>query len=302
MSAFIVEQIGIGTIIGVLVTALLFGIPLVKSWFGRFKLKREFKEKEKILEKTFEEKAKAWQESLSQASLKVNDLEEQMRHQNHATLHFGELSEILALGLVKVRISGTKFIKEPIQEGIQEGGWFSSNYRDYYLEVATFSFDATYNVDLANVYVKQDSKGIIVYGLKVGSPQRVNEDWTQEYNTVIRYSTKKVKDANGKEFETLDDTKYEDVKSEYNKKGYDQITKIRDKVRNEFYDRCDEGHEAGYVNDVVLQKAEMFLKGVFAPISKNVEFDYSNYTGIPDRRAVTLKEYCKNPRALEWRD
>ena len=299
MLALLIEKIGIDVIIAVFVTLLVTGIPLVKSWLGKAKLKNELKDKEKKLEekeKNLYEKENTWR-------MKIKDLEDKIRRDNHATLHFGSLQHILELGLVKTNISGTKFIKEPLQENIQEK-WFRDDYRDYYLEVATFSFDATYSVDLSQVFVKQDSQGIIIYGLKVVGPKRTDEKWHSEYRTVVRYFAKKEKTSDGKEINVLDETKHDDLTDDYlnnvfNQKTINQIATIRDRVKEEFYQRCDNGHEVSYVNEVVLQKAEIFLRGIFAPVSKNVEFCYDR---MPDNRAITLKKYCEDPTALEWRN
>ncbi|MBQ4438784.1 hypothetical protein II898_07900 [bacterium] len=233
---------------------------------------------------------KADAETLSQAQLRISDLEEKMRHSEHATLHFGKLHNILELGLVNVEISGTKFIKEPLQESIQKTFFpWSDNYRDYYLEVATFSFDATYSVDLKDVFIKEDSDKVVIYGLKVICPKRTNEKWKTEYTTIIRYPAKKIKDASGRKIEVLDETKFEDVKAKYRKEGYEQFTLLSNKAKEDFFNNCDQGHEVGYVNKIVLENAEGFFKSLFAlPGSKKkVEFDYGSK---PDSSAINFKE------------
>ena len=231
-----------------------------------------------------------FEDSLAQAQLRINDLEEKMRHSEHATLHFGKLHNILELGLVNVEISGTKFIKEPLQESIQKTFFpWSDNYRDYYIEVATFSFEATYSVDLKDVFIKEDSEKVVIYGLKVIGPKRTNEKWKTEYTTIIRYPAKKIKDAGGKKIEVLDETKFEDVKAKYRKEGYEQFTQLSNRAKEDFFNNCDHGHEVGYVNKIVLENAEGFFKSLFAlPDSKKkVEFDYS---GEPDSSAINFKE------------
>lgn len=231
-----------------------------------------------------------FEDSLAQAQLRINDLEEKMRHSEHATLHFGKLHNILELGLVNVEISGTKFIKEPLQESIQKTFFpWSDNYRDYYIEIATFSFEATYSVDLKDVFIKEDPEKVVIYGLKVIGPKRTNEKWKTEYTTIIRYPAKKIKDASGKKIEVLDETKFEDIKAKYRKEGYEQFTQLSNRAKEDFFNNCDHGHEVGYVNKIVLENAEGFFKSLFAlPDSKKkVEFDYS---GEPDSSAINFKE------------
>ena len=233
---------------------------------------------------------KADAEMLSQAQLRISDLEEKMRHSEHATLHFGKLHNILELGLVNVEISGTKFIKEPLQESIQKTFFpWSDNYRDYYLEVATFSFEATYSVDLKDVFIKEDPEKVVIYGLKVTGPKRTNEKWKTEYTTIIRYPAKKIKDPSGRKIEVLDETKFEDVKAKYRKEGYEQFTLLGNKAKEDFFNNCDQGHEVGYVNKIVLENAEGFFKSLFAlPNSKKkVEFDYDSE---PVSDAINFKE------------
>ena len=253
-------KIGIKVIVSVLVTLLTLGIPLYKSW-------KENKENEN---------------KLSQMQQKMNDLEEEMRLSNHATLHFGNMQNILELGLVKVEISGTKFIKKPIQDEIVKR-WFFSDYRDYYIDVATFSFDAKYSVDLNKVFIKETPEKIVVYGLEVAGPDRSKETWNSEYTTVIRYATKKI---DGKE--VVDEAKYEDVLSKYRDKGFEFI-KLNNEAKEEFFNRCDNGHEMGYVSKIVLENAENFFKSLFAlqDPNKKVEFDYKNK---PSQGAINFKE------------
>ena len=261
-------KIGINVILAVVITLLIAGIPLLKSW----------KDKSRF------------EDSLAQAQLRINDLEEKMRHSEHATLHFGKLHNILELGLVNVEISGTKFIKEPLQESIQKTFFpWSDNYRDYYIEVATFSFVATYSVDLKDVFIKEDPEKVVIYGLKVIGPKRTNEKWKTEYTTIIRYPAKKIKDASGRKIEVLDETKFEDVKAKYRKEGYEQFTQLSNRAKEDFFNNCDHGHEVGYVNKIVLENAEGFFKSLFAlPGSKKkVEFDYGSE---PSSDAINFRE------------
>ena len=252
----------------VLVVLLCAGVMLLKSWKDK----------------------SGFEDSLAQAQLRINDLEEKMRHSEHATLHFGKLHNILELGLVNVEISGTKFIKEPLQESIQKTFFpWSDNYRDYYLEVATFSFDATYSVDLKDVFIKEDSDKVVIYGLKVIGPKRTNEKWKTEYTTIIRYPAKKVQGAGGRKIEVLDETKFEDVKAKYRKEGYEFFNLLSNKAKEDFFNSCDQGHEVGYVNKIVLENAEGFFKSLFAlPNSKKkVEFDYDSE---PVSDAINFRE------------
>ena len=261
-------KIGSNVILAVVITIIVAGIPLLKSWKDK----------------------SGFEDSLAQAQLRINDLEEKMRHSEHATLHFGKLHNILELGLVNVEISGTKFIKEPLQESIQKTFFpWSDNYRDYYLEVATFSFDATYSVDLKDVFIKEDPDKVVIYGLKVIGPKRTNEKWKTEYTTIIRYPAKKIKSAGGKKIEVLDETKFEDVKAKYRKEGYEFFNLLSNKAKEDFFNSCDQGHEVGYVNKIVLENAEGFFKSLFAlPGSKKkVEFDYGSE---PDSSAINFKE------------
>ena len=261
-------KIGVNALIAIVITLLIVGLPLLKS----------LKDKS------------GFEDSLAQAQLRINDLEEKMRHSEHATLHFGKLHNILELGLVNVEISGTKFIKEPLQEKIQKTFFpWSDNYRDYYLEVATFSFDATYSVDLKDVFIKEDSDKVVIYGLKVIGPKRTNEKWKTEYTTIIRYPAKKVQGAGGKKIEVLDETKFEDVKAKYRKEGYEYFNLLSNKAKEDFFNSCDQGHEVGYVNKIVLENAEGFFKSLFAlPGSKKkVEFDYGSE---PDSNAINFRE------------
>ena len=261
-------KIGSNVILAVVITIIVAGVPLLKSWKDK----------------------SSFEDSLAQAQLRINDLEEKMRHSEHATLHFGKLHNILELGLVNVEISGTKFIKEPLQEKIQKTFFpWSDNYRDYYLEVATFSFDATYSVDLKDVFIKEDPDKVVIYGLKVIGPKRTNEKWKTEYTTIIRYPAKKVQGAGGKKIEVLDETKFEDVKAKYRKEGYEYFNLLSNKAKEDFFNSCDQGHEVGYVNKIVLENAEGFFKSLFAlPNSKKkVEFDYSNE---PVSDAINFRE------------
>ena len=261
-------KIGSNVILAVVITLIVAGIPLLKSWKDK----------------------SGFEDSLAQAQLRINDLEEKMRHSEHTTLHFGKLHNILELGLVNVEISGTKFIKEPLQEKIQKTFFpWSDNYRDYYLEVATFSFDATYSVDLKDVFIKEDHDKVVIYGLKVIGPKRTNEKWKTEYTTIIRYPAKKVQGAGGKKIEVLDETKFEDVKAKYRKEGYEYFNLLSNKAKEDFFNSCDQGHEVGYVNKIVLENAEGFFKSLFAlPNSKKkVEFDYSNE---PASDAINFRE------------
>ena len=261
-------KIGVNALIAIVITLLIVGLPLLKS----------LKDKS------------GFEDSLAQAQLRINDLEEKMRHSEHATLHFGKLHNILELGLVNVEISGTKFIKEPLQEKIQKTFFpWSDNYRDYYLEVATFSFDATYSVDLKDVFIKEDPDKVVIYGLKVIGPKRTNEKWKTEYTTIIRYPAKKVQGAGGKKIEVLDETKFEDVKAKYRKEGYEYFNLLSNKAKEDFFNSCDQGHEVGYVNKIVLENAEGFFKSLFAlPNSKKkVEFDYDSE---PVSDAINFRE------------
>jgi hypothetical protein len=261
-------KIGSNVILAVVITIIVAGIPLLKSWKDK----------------------SGFEDSLAQAQLRINDLEEKMRHSEHATLHFGKLHNILELGLVNVEISGTKFIKEPLQESIQKTFFpWSDNYRDYYLEVATFSFDATYSVDLKDVFIKEDPDKVVIYGLKVIGPKRTNEKWKTEYTTIIRYPAKKVQAAGGRKIEVLDETKFEDVKAKYRKEGYEFFNLLSNKAKEDFFNSCDQGHEVGYVNKIVLENAEGFFKSLFAlPGSKKkVEFDYSSE---PASDAINFRE------------
>ena len=261
-------KIGINAVIAIVITLFIVGLPLLKS----------LKDKS------------GFEDSLAQAQLRINDLEEKMRHSEHATLHFGKLHNILELGLVNVEISGTKFIKEPLQEKIQKTFFpWSDNYRDYYLEVATFSFDATYSVDLKDVFIKEDPDKVVIYGLKVIGPKRTNEKWKTEYTTIIRYPAKKVQGAGGKKIEVLDETRFEDVKAKYRKEGYEYFNLLSNKAKEDFFNSCDQGHEVGYVNKIVLENAEGFFKSLFAlPNSKKkVEFDYDSE---PVSDAINFRE------------
>lgn len=335
MSAFfatLIAKIGLNAILGVLGTGLFLGIPLVKAWLGKAKLKHDFKEKEKVLEKEYEEKnrlmgqnfkekhekleqeyqdkEKEWHDSLSKAQQKLQDMEESIKKEKYATVQFGSLKNILKIGLAEAELKGTECFEEPIEGSkVQKDGFLGigkANYSDYFFGVAFYSFKADYGVDLKDVKVTRDPQGnIIIYGLKPCNPTVFKPNMDITYSTILRYPIKKDKDENGKEFDIVDRDKKKrwDVKEEYDKKeGWgDQQTDLVNKLRNDFFARFSNGEELKYINNLVLQKAEMFLQGIFAPYvdsNKKIEFRYDCQ---PDPRlAITLENFCSNPMQLEW--
>ena len=338
MSAFfatLIAKIGLNAILGVLGTGLFLGIPLVKAWLGKAKLKHDFKEKKKDLEKEYEEKnrllgqnykekhekleqefqdkQKSWEDSLSKMNLELENMKKSAENAKYATLQVGALKDILTLGLAEVELKGTEYFEEQIGDPVQEDGFLGfgkENYCDYLLGIEQYSMKAEYGIDLYDVKLMRDNdNNVIVYGLKPKTPSyKGNPTLKSRYETVVRYPmTKVVRD--GKEIWDVDrdECKRIDVQKEYNdKKGQERKEwdarkmKILETVHDNFYNRFNNGEEYTWIQHLARERAEMFMRGIFAPYlgpNKKIIFDYIN---TPDPRlAITLENFCSNPMQLE---
>ncbi len=275
MSAFfatLIAKIGLNAILGILGTGLFLGIPLMKAWLGKAKLKQDFKEKKKVLEKEYEEKnrlmgqnfkekhekleqefqdkQKSWEDSLSKMNLELENMKKSAENAKYATLQVGSLKDILTLGLAEVELKGTEYFEEPIGDPVEEKGFLGfgkENYCDYLLGVAQYSMKVEYGIDLNDVKLMRDSENnIIVYGLKPKTPSfKGYPVFKRKYETVLRYPmTKVVKE--GKEIPAVDrdECKRIDVQKEYNnkkdqeRKEWDvRKEKIRERVCEKFFER-----------------------------------------------------------------
>ena len=332
----IVAELGLKAILGVLGTGLLLGIPLVKSWLGRAKLKSDvqkqkkelekeyeeknrllgqnFKEKHEQLEKDYKDKQKSWEDSLSKVNQELENMKKSAENAKYATLQVGSLKDILTLGLAEVELKGTEYFEKQIGDPVKKKGTLGfgkENYCDYLLGVEQYSMKAEYGIDLYDVKLMRDSENnIIVYGLKPKTPSYKGKPvFKSKYDTVVRYPlTKVVKD--GKEIDAVDQDKCKriDVQKEYNNKKNQERKEwevrkqqILEKVQEDFFDRFNNGEEYTWIQKLARERAEMFLRGIFAPYvgsNTKIKFEYST---TPDPRlTITLEDFCSNPRQLEW--
>ena len=277
------------------------------------------KDREKM-EKEYKQKDQEWIDERSRLKNDAENAKESAENAKYATLTVGSLSDILNLETKKAELKGTQWFKKEIEDVTKRGffrGKIKEHYYDYYVGVRQYSLTLYCTVNLRDVKVRKDSDGNIkIYGLTLLDPSYNNDDDDIIYWTVLRYPAKLIKDENGKECYKPDESKYRDVKEEYNKKKDDEKAqweykkkqlekeiekdfRRRFKVKKEA--RKDEEENYEFLYDAAKKQAEMFLQGVFAPYvdyGKKIMF-LDNEPEDPSS-VKTLQDFCSQTKILEW--
>jgi len=184
--------------------------------------------------------------------------------------------QIAELALTQANFKYTLVKKEPTTE--IEKGWNirAEYYHDEVLVVSSYDVNAKFGVDLKEIKViKVDNDTVIVSGIR--SKYIGSDKW--ERNNHVK-EIRRVDYKYGEWFRTrILDARQDVVLADIKEQQFDL----------EFNKSVREGMELTFMNDVVIQLAQNFIKIVLAPLYKEVKFD-----NIERPEALSLLDYLAN--------
>jgi hypothetical protein len=210
---------------------------------------------------------------LAKQSIEIETLNKKNILLERARLQFQGFQQIAELALTQADIKYNLVRLEPTTP--VEKGWNirAEYYHDEVLVVSSYDINAKFGIDLKDVNVtKIDNNSVVVSGIR---PKYIGTNkW--ERNNMIK-EIRRVDYKYGELFRTrILDARQDVILADNKEQQFDL----------EFNRRVKEGMELSFMNDVIVQLAQNFIKIVLAPVYDNIIFDNVFH---PD--ALPLMEY-----------
>jgi hypothetical protein len=242
---------------------------------------RELREKEKELLDN--------QISLAKQSIRIEGLNDTVRHLESAMFNVQSFEKILELGLLEANLKQTALHRERAGD-IQPGLGINADYfYDEYLIVSTHDITAKFGVDLNKVRLANSDLApdtILVSGISskfLGTGKNITRPEVAEMRRVDLKGRGEMAAING--IKVLNDTASMDAARQY-----------AQRKDREYQIRLSQGFETGFMDDSVKKLAENFIKIVLLPLGKNVVFTAAEQEGALPLAAYIQAE-LQNSRA-----
>ena len=216
------------------------------------------------------------QAELAKKSIELDNLNRSKMLLENARLNMQSFQAIAELALTQANFKHTLVRKEPITA--LETGWGlrADFYCDEVLVINNYDINAKFGIDLREVKVSRLSEdSVVVSGIipkYIGSDRNVMDEIVKEIRRVdYKYGVEhRVTRRNESQYLLLADNKAQQFNMEFQR-------------------RLSEGMELAFMDDIIVQLAQNFIKIVLSPVYSNIEFTDAENPG-----ALPLMEYLTN--------
>jgi hypothetical protein len=210
---------------------------------------------------------------IAKQSIEIETLNQKNILLERARLQLQGFQQIAELALTQANFKHNLIRLEPTTP--IESGWniLAEYYHDEILVVSSYDINAKFGIDLKEVkVVKTDNNSVTVSGIR---PKFIGTNkW--ERNNMVK-EIRRVDYKYGKRFRTrILDARQNEILADIKEQQFDL----------EFNKRISEGLEMTFMDDVIIQLAQNFIKIVLAPVYDNIKFDNINRP-----EALPLMEY-----------
>ena len=201
---------------------------------------------------------------IAKQSIEIENLNRKNMLLERAKLQMQGFQQIAELALTQAPIKYTLVRQEPTTE-ITDSFWKikAEYYHDEVLVVTNYDINAKFGIDLKDVkIIKSADKTVIVSGIR---PKFIGTDKWERHN-IIR-EIRRVDYKYGEWFRSrILDARQNQILADIKEQQYDM----------EFNQRVRDGMELAFMDEVIIQLAQNFIKIVLAPIYDNIIFDNIN--------------------------
>ena len=231
-------------------------------------LQHELKEKESIIQ---------------QLETTVNSLREENEHLENQRIDINAIRPVFKLGLMdaSMSISDVKIVWD---NDFEEEGIFSKAQRSQYIGVLRRSFKASYGVDLAKLYVKDDVDCIHIAGIETENLgfKDVNTEWL--VRQIQTYSLKSTSETAGGPIPSGDPaTGFKHLENFYEIDRQEPFTGTLNRERTAYFSEQQEndlskrldkgiGEEFYNLNNYITNMAKSVIQLLLSPVGKRVDF------------------------------
>jgi len=210
---------------------------------------------------------------IAKQSIEIETLNKRNILLDRARLQLQGFQQIAELALTQANFKYNLVRLEPTTP--IEQGWkiLADYYHDEILVVSSYDFNAKFGIDLKEVRIaKTGNNSVTVSGIR---PKFIGTDkW--ERNPMVK-EIRRVDYKYGKRFRTrILDARQNDILADIKEQQFDL----------EFNKRVSEGMEMAFMDDVIIQLAQNYIKIVLAPVYGNIIFD-----NIKRPEALPLMEF-----------
>lgn len=297
--------------IGCFVSGWLFSVSLSK--FTRLE------SKDCETEMSFRKELKEKESKIQRLESTVNDLMAQKEYLERQRIDINAVRPVFKLGLVdaEMSISDVKIVWD---KDFEEEGIFSKAQRSQYIGVLRRSFKATYGVDLAKLYVRDDVDSIHVAGITTENLgfRDVNTEWL--VRQIQTYSLKSTSETDGGAIPSVNHaTGFKHLENFYEIDRQESFTGTFDRERTadfceqqerELSKRLDKGigEEFYNLNNYIKNMAKGVIRLLLSPTGKRVDFVETSLAQIREEAGwMTLEDFSNgfnkncSPTQVSWR-
>jgi len=198
--------------------------------------------------------------TIAKQSIQIEALNASNMLLERARLSMQSFQQIAELALTQARFTETLVKKEPITPIETGWGLRADYYYDEALVIIAHDINAKFGVDLKEVKIaKANDNSVVVSGIR---PKFIGASKNQ--STAILKEIRRVDNKYGVQYRvTVKDGKQDLILADNRAAQYE----------TEFQNKLSEGMELAFMDDVIIQLAQNFIKIVFAPIYDNITFD-----------------------------
>jgi len=218
--------------------------------------------------------------TMAKQSIQIEALNTSNMLLERARLSMQSFQQIAELALTQARFTETLVKKEPITEINKGHKILADYYYDEALVIIAHDINAKFGVDLREVKItKINDNSVVVSGIR---PKFIGANKNQ--STTILKEIRRIDEKYGVQYRvTVKDGKQDLILADTRAAQYE----------TEFQNKLSEGMELAFMDDIIIQLAQNFIKIVFAPIYDNITFDNIERAGalpIMDYLAKELKD------------
>ena len=253
-------------------------------------LQHELKEKESIIQ---------------QLETTVNSLREENEHLENQRIDINAVRPVFKLGLMDAKMSISD-VKIAWDKDFEEEGIFSKARRSQYIGVLRRSFKATYGVDLAKLYVRNDVNSIHVAGIATENLgfRDVNTEWL--VCQIQTYSLKSTSETEGGAMPSGDPTiGFKHLENFYEIDRQEPFTGTLNRERTAYFSEQQEkdlskrldkgiGEEFCNLNNYITNMAKSVIQLLLSPVGKRVDFVETSLAQISEEDGWMMLEDFAN--------
>lgn len=261
--------------IGCFVAGWLFSVSLSK--FTRLE------SKDCETEMSFRKELKEKESKIQRLESTVNDLMAQKEYLERQRIDINAVRPVFKLGLMDAKMSISD-VKIAWDNDFEEEGIFSKAQRSQYIGVLRRSFRATYGVDLAKLYVRDDVDSIQVAGIATENLgfRDVNTEWL--VRQIQTYSLKSTSETEGGAMPSGDPTiGFKHLENFYEIDRQEPFAGTLNRERTAYFSEQQEndlskrldkgiGEEFYTLNNYITNMAKSVIQLLLSPVGKRVDF------------------------------